>query len=496
MEEIVKLSKIVTQNLKPNSVLPPVDLVIKGKEKQLLSNILAGNYTNDDNAASDIYGSNANDTRYKMLKTRIKRKLFDYLFFLELPGTKSSSAVRDELLCIDYLHHAKVLLLLGEFDITIRLLNKAYSLAQENSYTEILINCLELKNQYYSYKEHGKLLDKNLEILKEYRTKRAYEVQSIEIYQKAKIKLNKSILSRTIFLAQLGDTVNELERLWKLGQTFTLFDNYYKLQIWYYELLGDFRKIINITQDTYELLKKGAINGNRFDERYNEYILVYSLLREKDFVKGLSYAERFIENFNIAEHNWFAFMENYFLLAMHSRNYELAHMLIDKVFTNTSFNRITKTAKERWNLFKTYLQVITPTEDKLSGFNFQSFAISVPEYSKDKQGFNVAILILQFIYFLKKGDAEALLYRIESLRKYILTHLKDAFSLRSKTFLKLLMLTVTEDFNVAKCKNKGDKYLQKLLETHAPGDAYAEIEIVPYEHLWELILEILKKREK
>ena len=55
------------------------------------------------------------------------------------------------------------------------------------------------------------------------------------------------------------------------------------------------------------------------------------------------------------------------------------------------------------------------------------------------------------------------------------------------------MLTVTEDYDEASCRIKGAKHYQKLIETPTPGDAYAEIEIVPYEHLWELILETLPK---
>lgn len=204
------------------------------------------------------------------------------------------------------------------------------------------------------------------------------------------------------------------------------------------------------------------------------------------------YAEKYLTDFNQSTLNWFAYLENYYLLTLHSQKYELASLLLDKVFTNSYYLKVSPTAKERWQLYQAYLSIING--DLYLKKVTNPYLISLPEYSKDKQGFNVAILILQFFYFLQRKDIEALLYRIESLKKYIHTHLKDTFSLRSKLFLKLLILAVTEDFDAENIKKKGRKYFEKLADTPTPGDAYAEIEIVPYEHLWELILNVLQKR--
>ena len=117
----------------------------------------------------------------------------------------------------------------------------------------------------------------------------------------------------------------------------------------------------------------------------------------------------------------------------------------------------------------------------------------VPEYSKDKQGFNVTILILQYLYFLKRKDTDSLLHRIEAMRKYAGTHLKDNFSDRTKSLFKLLMLVVKEDFRATQCRKKGRYLYEKLQTISPPGDAYAEIEIIPFEHIWEIILDILNE---
>ena len=53
------------------------------------------------------------------------------------------------------------------------------------------------------------------------------------------------------------------------------------------------------------------------------------------------------------------------------------------------------------------------------------------------------------------------------------------------------MLVVKEDLDPDRCRRKGQVLADKLAATQAPGDAFAEIEIIPYEHLWQQILHLL-----
>src|SRR5690606_37226541 len=252
--------------------------------------------------------------------------------------------------------------------------------------------------------------------------------------------------------------------------------------------------IVKITTEAEKMLQSKKINAKRFDDRYNKYINVYAHLRDKQFAKGLSFAAKAVDSFNRSSNNWFAFMENYFLLAMHAGNYSAAATLIEDVYNNPFLQKITRAAQERWQLYRAYLYAMRPNAEMKRPFRYQNFVATVPEYSKDKQGFNVAILILQFLHYLKAREAEALLYRIESLKKYSGRHLKDAFSMRSQYFFKLLGLVVKEDMDPTRVRRKGRALADKLADTPAPGDAYAEIEIVPYEALWEEILRILQEK--
>lgn len=348
-----------------------------------------------------------------------------------------------------------------------------------------------MKASCYSENGNIKMFNRTLKELETQNLKRNKELEAIAMFQVVNVNLKKSVTTRKNLLPEVPGIVSRLEALWRETKSFNIFDAYYKTAISYYELEGDFNKIVEMTVSSLKWVEEGLVNKALFDANYNKFVLVYAHLRSKSYENGLKYSEAYSDDFNYSSVNWFTFMENYFLLSLHSRRYELSNALLQRVFSNTSFKMISNSAKERWSLYQMYFEIVSRKSATESNIFKNPYSLSLPEYSKDKLGFNVAILILQFIYFLQIKDSEALLYRIESLKKYILTHLKDTFSLRSKTFLKLLILTVTEDFDADICRKKGQKLYQKLMEAPTPGDAYAEIEIVPYEHLWEHILTIL-----
>ncbi len=428
-----------------------------------------------------------------MLKYRLKHKLYNNLFFLDYEKLKLKLIYQKELECLQLLHHANLLFRKNEYTIAISLANKILKISERYDLLNVTISALEILLKCYFDEGNIKLyqnIDKKLIQLIQIKN---YEAQALSLFGLIRLQLKKTIKIRKELIEKLPPSLQRLDQLWSLAKTFEAFNSYYKAHMIYFEMVGDFNGIVDLTILSEQWLQQKKINALRFDANYNKFILVYAHLRAKRYNDGLAYAQQFLPVFQANSTNWFAFHENYFLLAVHSKNIELAEAIILKIANNTAFEKISSTSKERWKLYKTYFYTLFPsTYYESSGIgNNNPYLLSLPEYSKDKQGFNVAILILQFIYFLKKNDSEALLYRIESLKKYILTHLKDTFSQRSKIFLKLLILTVVEDFDAEACSKKGQKLYQKLIETPTPGDAYAEIEIVPYEHLWELILSIL-----
>ena len=120
-------------------------------------------------------------------------------------------------------------------------------------------------------------------------------------------------------------------------------------------------------------------------------------------------------------------------------------------------------------------------------------ALTVPEYGRDKRGNNVAILIFQLLHYLRERQLEPVLARLERLRKYQQRHLRDAAAIRSRTFLRLLLLLPEAEFNPATLTQRSKTLLGALRQAPLTGEADAGIEIIPYEDLWELVMSLLRE---
>jgi len=376
----------------------------------------------------------------------------------------------------------------AHFDMAEELVKRSFKIAKELGFISICLSCLEMLRYLNTLNGRIDQFYKNKKLLDYYYNLAKKEQEAAEVFYQSWLELNRPVNTRSRYLMKMPSILIQLKSLWEEYQILSVFGYYYRLNIWYHELLGDFEKIISITQETDKLLQEKLIHPLRFDVRYNKFTQVYAYLRIKEYDKGLQLAERYLPIIHPSTNNWFAYMENYLLLAMHAQQYKQAVELMKQVDANPAFYKITKRAKEKWTLYRAYLYLMQPSEALFQHFDYQEIIQSVPEHSKDKQGFNVAILILQFLQNLKTGDVELLVSQSESLKQYAKRHLSDRTAQRSRLFIRMLALIPLYWGNAEVCRAKGKKLLNQLITTPSPGDAFAEIEIVPYEHLWEWVL--------
>lgn len=496
MEELKELVKIVSTRAHKKVPFLEWDPA-KGisKDMMLFYGIKQGKYLTDDAAAQELYQTSSDLPGYKMTKMRLRKKLLNHLFFLDF-ATRSKIAHKHEQECLNLLHQSRMLVNVGAYKTCERMLSKLLKTSIEAEFTYITVSCLELLLLVYAQVSKPYFFYKNSELLSYYRGIAALEQEGEGLYNMARLELNRGIEARKEFMPKLATILDRLKAIREQAGSFASFDHYYKLNIFYYDMIGQPSQIIAITGESDQLFEKGKINPMRFDHRFNKFMNVHAYLRSKEYEKGLHFAGEYLKAFDESSNNWFAFMENYFLLALHAKNYGLALELIGKIDANPFFSKTGKLAKERWVLYRSYLYFVYPTEKLYTEFSYHTLISSVPEYSKDKKGFNVAILVLQYLYYLKKRDMDSLMHRLEAMRKYAGKHLKENFSHRAKSFFKLLIIPVKTDFDVSTCKKKG-KYLYDRLQTiPAPGEAYAEIECIPYEQIWEIILALLEGKEE
>ena len=257
MKEFNILLEILSNHTKKN--LPILDFNAEGegmgKEQLLFSKIKSGEFDSDDEAAKAIYGTETRDYRFNMLKSRVKEKLFNHLFFVDFKESIDHEIYQNEQDADKQLYFANILYKVGELDIAEKLLNRAISIAKEGEYTEIGVNCLRLLRTIYSDQKRPNFFNAAEEDLKSSVELLAKEEEAASAYYSQRMYLQKSLNSRRLHFEETPAILDRIKELWLETNSFNIFEQYYDLAVWFFELKGDFDQIIQIT-DEVEVLRK------------------------------------------------------------------------------------------------------------------------------------------------------------------------------------------------------------------------------------------------
>ncbi len=492
MEEIRELIKIVTSHTKKR--LPLIDLKAQeaqdNKELSLFLGIKSGEYDSDVSASKGIYGEEEVDFKFRMLKSRLNRKLLNHLFFVDFSLSKAHKSVSFHQECMDYLHFSKMLLKLGEVKSATKLLYKTVDLARECEYYDILRECLLMLRDVYSCTYRPKLFRSTQEELEENRKILAKEEQASELFFESKLQLNSSLTNRRKDLSPLHEACERIKKLYDETGSVNIFIQYVKLNIWLFEQEGHFPELLKFVDLLETDFRKGKINQSRFDVSLLKVSKLYAHLKTGNHSEGLALAKAYLKDTDKESSIWYPMMENSILFSIRLKNYDEAAKLAQEVLNSKTFDELDANAREKWMAYAGYIYYLSGEKTLAKKLDFNTLTTEIPEFNKDKAGMNFAILVLQLLTHLD-DDLDKLHQILSAMEDYVGKFLNNSFSKRAKVFFKLVAKIVghNRDFDAIMKKSK---YLaEKLYESDIEGDVYADLEIVPYELLWDHLLQRL-----
>ena len=108
----------------------------------------------------------------------------------------------------------------------------------------------------------------------------------------------------------------------------------------------------------------------------------------------------------------------------------------------------------------------------------------------DKSGQNIPVLIIQILIQIQQKKYDQLTDKIEAVEKYTTRYLRKDNNYRSNCFIKMLLQIPKQNFERARVEKHTKILLEKLRSMPLERAKQAfEIEIIPYEDLWEMALE-------
>lgn len=463
--------------------------------------IKEGRFTTDEDAARELCGTDPKDKKYLMLKSRVRARLVNTLFFLEQPVTKYQQAIYK---CNRNLLAAKILLLSDARITAAAMLKSTLKDAEKYSLTAIALDCIR-------HLRYGASLGGNESAYRQYNS-RFKELQSIlaaedlaeEYYQLITIPFAKTGSSKPELLGKAFDYYREIEELREDLQSFNLDLTYFRLRIMAHQIASQYREVITATEDAEIFLGKHQEMVQRIRLGEFAYYRMSAYLYLGEYENGKELANRSLSYYPEGSQNWMLFLEQYFLLCMHTGNYDRAAGVYKKVTEHPRFEVMPQVRKEKWKIFQAFLLYMMrgtlPSDDEQMARNFRvwKFMNEVPIFSKDKRGLNIAILVLQVLFLLDRGDFDGIIQRAEALKVYASRYLKKDENFRSNCFLKMVLLMEKKDFNYERTIKIAEKYFSKLKNSrfdYARG-SLSTLEIIPYEHLWQTILDKLRQQPR
>ncbi len=500
MQELRELVGIVNRHkIKSLELLGPT-LPSSSKIMKLYRGISSGVFDSDEEAMGLLYGNPATaKNSYWKLKHDLKKRLLNTLFFIDQKQARQTAYERIFYNCHREFTAARFLLRRGARQVAVELLHKVLKKARQIELTPIELEALQLLRHHYGvilgerrkFEEYNKKVLYCTELYDAENKADGFQEELLSYYVK-----DKSTKHQYFEMAQRYEA--ELRRL--MGRV-----NSKKLQ----HRVRFISVAMNMIVNDYEATVKSCLEAVRYFRRFSNlpdsyirpyiYQLVVSYIQLQQYQKGEEAIQRLLDMLEPGQSNWFQGMELHCILALHSKDYQKAHLLWLKSIGAPNFRHLYPSAREPWYIIEAFIHYIYKTGripnpgPGLERFRLAKFINEVPLFAKDKRGYNIPILIIQILFLLRQGEQDAVNERLDALSRYALRHFRKGEHYRTHFFIKMLNQLPKAFFRRKELERRTATHLRQLqnLPLVMAREAH-EIEIIPYENLWDLLLEGLK----
>ncbi len=504
MKNLIEISKIVTKKkVKKIEIFDDHSLKHKNsKFNEFYEALMANKFKNDRDAASFLYACTPTDDKYRQLKSRFRKRLLNTLFFLDVNLPATSNYDRAYYSCNKDWTLVKILISNNAMSTAATLARQILTIALKFKFADVIVNCSRILRRHCATIGD----EKNYEIYdqhsKQYQNVLDAEIRSEELYQRVVMNYHKPASKNFNLEEKIDIYCDALVGLSEIYDSPIVLYNMYLVWAYRYEMLQDYTNALAVCAKAEKYIE----DNPRFyqDDKLATFQLkkMSAHLHLQDYSNGKVNAEKCLQSFPEGSPTWFEFMEYYFLLAMHTDNYINALAIFNKATNNTKFKKVTGTDKEKWKIYDYYLNYIIESQAETSpvfrnqrrkNFRLSRFLNDPILYPKDQRIFTVLLIVAQILFLLEKKSYNAVAERIDRLKSYANRQLKKEEFHRAVQFIRLLQQLFKADFVPENLTNV-DKYYERLIETPFKyRGLITELEVIPYEKLWNLILDRLKK---
>lgn len=504
MKELKSLVETVNRNKVKQVEVIGSDKNATSLLNRLYFGISNDEFSDDDDAAETLFQNEKYRWEYyTRLKRQLKERLYNTLFFIDVSKPSYSDLQKAYYSCYKDSTVVKILLSKNNRQGAIPLAIKTLKSAKKFEFTDIVISLSKELRMHFGIiiGDKRKFNHYNKEV-KTYTEIYLAELQAEEYYSEVIVNfVNSSAYQKEVI--RLADKMAK-ELIISAKKLNSYWLNYltYLILVLRYEIANDYENVLKFCQealDYFESKKHLASNRTLFNFQFKS---LGGHIKLKHFKEGQLKIKSCLNLSEVGSGNWFLTLNYLMIISYHSQDLETAYSTYIRAKSNQNFKNTFKNISEYWHIHEAFIfyfiltKKLSPDKkESLKRFRISKFLNEVPINSKDKRGNNITIIILQILFLLQQKKYGAIIDKMESLQTYTHRYLRQDDTFRSSCFIKMLLCLPAASFHKKGVLRKADKYWKKLQSVPLEkANQSAEMEIVPYEMLWEFVLEGLDEK--
>lgn len=456
--------------------------------------------TNDEDAMIEL--NYTNKASFLKFKDRYKRKLLDYLLLAHASVPMNDKTFESYFELLKLYSASRILHLRGNNKNALILYEYINKKSEKLDFLDLLYFTTVYLKRHYAFINPSKKLFKyyseKIEYCEHHLNRLNYINHHYDEISHNNIVLNQYDMPQ--FKKSTLETSEELNKQVVNGDTYEFKNKVYEISAYALNLNEEYEESIEVSKKSIQLSNEhyNAVTTKTL-AAYKDILTAY--LRLHDYPNAQIYLSKILEFAKSINHNYFRYRSLEFTLYANTFAYDKLYELTNETLAKRKIKEY-KVHYEEWTIREAFVNILIEAEKidpsiivkSKRKFKLSRFINEVEFYSKDKRGTNISILVIQLIHYLIRKDYDKIVDRLDSLNQYTFRYLKNDETLRSNCFIKMLLKLPEAEYHPLRTERYVAKYAKKLAEN--PFEVSMKeiaIEIIPYEHLWNIILEILNK---
>ncbi|MCG8329849.1 MAG: hypothetical protein MI974_19290 [Chitinophagales bacterium] len=439
---------------------------------------------------------------FNRMKRQLEEKLVNTLFLSDNSSNKPANIQEAHDKCFKNLAVVKLLLSKHARNSAIIIAERTFQLAEKYKFTFALLSLAKhLRTHYASMIGNSAKFSYYDKKIKHYKEVFVAELEVEGYYSDLVRHLSTSNIQTTNYHNKASYYIHAMKKIIDDYSSYRFKLYGYNVISICYEIIKDSNKNIAICNEAISFFKNKKHAKSNLALRIFYFRKIPSLMMLKRFQEAEQNAKNSLELDKIGHHNWYRTQKLRLHIALHTLNYQKTYDIYLETIQQPNFHLQYPNIQESWKISEAYIyylflrkKVKNVSNKEILNFRINRFLNEIPTFSKDKQGLNISILILHTLLLLHQKQYDKIIDRTEALRTYTHRYLRQDETFRSNCFIKMLMQLPKANFHRAAVERKTKELREKLSSVGIIQNQSAEVEIVPYEMLWEFVLESLDNK--